>query len=234
MIRCIAIDDEKLALDLIEDNIRQIPFLELVKRCKNAMEAIDGLRAGDIDLIFLDIELPGLSGLQFLKSLPIKPMVILITAYDNYALEGFNLDAIDYLVKPVSFERFLRSCNKAYDYFLPRKKLQDIPERDYMFVHVEYNQVKLNFADIRYIEAMKDYIRIHLMNEKPVVTRQSMKSMEEKLPPKDFVRVHKSYIVAVSKIQAIKRGLLVSGNHEIPMSDSYKPNLDVQLGLQPE
>jgi len=237
MMHCIAVDDEKLALDLLEDNIKQIPFLKLVKRCKNAMEAMDVLKRERVDLMFLDIQMAGVTGFQLLKSLSVKPLTIMITAYDNYAVEGFNLDVVDYLVKPVSFERFLKACNKAYDlYQLQHRQLfsNSIIQRDYFFVNVEYNQVRINNDDIVFVEAMKDYIRIHLANAKPVLTRMSMKAMEEKLPVHQFARIHKSYIVSLPKISAIKRGLVVVAQHEIPLSDNYKANLEALLGLQPE
>ncbi len=237
MMHCIAVDDEKLALDLLEDNIKQIPFLKLVKRCKNAMEAMDALKHEKVDLMFLDIQMAGVTGFQLLKSLSVKPLTIMITAYENYAVEGFNLDVVDYLVKPVSFERFLKACNKAYDLFqLQQKQLHSnhTIQRDYFFVNVEYNQVRINNDDIVFVEAMKDYIRIHLANSKPVLTRMSMKAMEEKLPAHQFARIHKSYIVSLPKISTIKRGLVVVAQHEIPLSDNYKSNLETLLGLQPE
>lgn len=234
---CIAVDDEKLALDLLEDYIKQIPFLKLVKRCKNAMEAMDVLKREKVDLMFLDIQMAGVTGFQLLKSLSVKPLTVMITAYDHYAVEGFNLDVVDYLVKPVSFERFLKACNKAYDlYQLQNRQIFSgtTVQRDYFFVNVEYNQVRINNDDIIFVEAMKDYIRIHLANSKPVLTRMSMKAMEEKLPVHQFARIHKSYIVSLPKISAIKRGLVVVAQHEIPLSDNYKSNLEALLGLQPE
>src|SRR5882724_750255 len=193
MLRCIAVDDEPLALDLLEDNIRQIPYLQLEAKCKNAIEAIEILRRENIDLIFLDIQMPGLTGLQFIQSLTVKPMIILITAYDQYALEGFNLDVIDYLVKPVSFERFLKACNKAWEF----SKLKNHnaksadgsnAELDYFFVNAEYSLVKVVMDDIILIEGLKDYVKIHLANNKPLIIRISMKSIEEKLPGKKFIR----------------------------------------------
>jgi len=229
---CIAVDDEKLVLDLVVDNIKQVPYLHLVKACKNAMEAIDVLQKEKIDLIFLDIQMPKLSGLQFLQTLQQPPMIIFITAYEQYALEGYNLNVVDYLLKPVSFERFLKACNKAKELYDLRneKSVNTITNEespDYIFVHVEYNLVKILFADILFIEGLKDYIKIHLASStKPILTRMSMKAMEEKLPADKFTRIHKSYIVAADKISVIKRDLIVIGNHEIPVSDFYKENLN--------
>jgi DNA-binding LytR/AlgR family response regulator len=228
---CIAVDDEKLVLDLVVDNIRQVPYLHLVKACKNAIEAIDVLQKEKIDLIFLDIQMPKLSGLQFIQTLQQPPMIIFITAYEQYALEGYNLNVVDYLLKPVSFERFLKSCNKAKELYDLRndKSTTTINEEstDYIFVHVEYNLVKILFADILFIEGLKDYIKIHLASSnKTILTRMSMKAMEEKLPADKFIRIHKSYIVSADKINVVKRDLIVIDNHEIPVSDFYKENLN--------
>jgi DNA-binding LytR/AlgR family response regulator len=233
MLNCIAVDDEKLVLDLLVDNIRRVPFLHLVRRCKNAMEASEALQNEMVDLIFLDIQMPGLNGLQFLESLPKPPMVIFITAYKDYAFEGFNHQAVDYLLKPVSFERFLKACNKAHDLFnLQSKPLQKDPLPDYFFVYVEYNQVKIMIPDILYIEGMKDYVKIFLSNnQKPVMTRMSLKSLEEKLTGHQFVRTHKSYILSAKKITAIKRDLVCIGAIELPLSESYKTDLEKMLSL---
>ncbi len=225
MIRCIAVDDERWALDLLVDNIKQVPYLELAGRCKNTREASELLHAEKIDLIFLDIQMPGLSGLQFIQTLPDPPMVILVTAYEKYALEGFNLSVVDYLVKPVPLERFIKACNKAKALFDLKAKSHTTasPEADHIFVNVEYTLVRVNFNVIKFIEGLKDYIKIHLLSSsKPVITRMSLKAIEEKLPEKSFVRVHKSYIVAVDKITSIKRDHVCISEDEIPVSESYK------------
>lgn len=227
MIKCIAIDDEKLVRELLEDNIRQLPFLQLIKTCKNAFEAYEILEKEQIDLIFLDIQMPGLNGLQFLQSLPHPPMVILVTAYGQYALEGFDQQVVDYLLKPFSFERFLKACNRANEWF----RLQNSPNHSNaglpdFFVNVEYTLVKIVAADIDYIEGLKDYIKIHLSTaEKPVLTRMTMKAMEEKMPPNTFVRTHKSFLAAVQKITAVKRDVVCIGTKEIPVSGFYKDHL---------
>jgi len=229
MMRCIAVDDEKLVLDLLVDNINQVPYLQLVKACRNAMEAIEILQQEKIDLIFLDIQMPKLSGLQFIQSLQQPPMVILITAYEKYALESYNLNVVDYLLKPVPLERFLKACNKAKKLFdLGKEKplVEKEQSADHIFINVEYTLVKILFADILFIEGLKDYIKIHLApSSKPILTKMSLKGMEEKLPAGKFVRVHKSYIVAADKITIIKRDLVYLGNNEIPVSDFYKENL---------
>jgi two-component system, LytTR family, response regulator len=232
MIRCIAVDDEPLALALLQDNIRQVPDLELVATCSTAMEALTALNRTEVDLIFLDIQMPGLTGLQLLQSLSVRPMVILITAYEKYALEGYNLDVIDYLLKPVPFERFLKACNKAIDFY--RLKNNSLPgisgHADYFFVHAEYGLVKIIYSEIRVIEGLKDYLKIHLGDSKPLIIRMSMKSIEEKLPPGKFFRIHKSYIIAIAYITAIRRNSVFLGELELPLSDLYKDDLMRQIG----
>lgn len=233
MLKCIAVDDEKLVLDLLVDNIEKIPFLQLVRRCKNAMEAAEALHEEEVDLIFLDIQMPGLNGLQFLASLQNPPMVIFVTAYKEFALEGFNLNAIDYLLKPVSFERFLKSCNKAYElYNLQKKPVAKGETQDYFFVYVEYNLVKVSIPEILYIEGMKDYVKIFIDGStKPIITKMSMKSMEGKLSGHRFMRTHKSYIVSAAKVTAIKRDLICIGSVELPLSESYKSSVEKTLSI---
>jgi len=230
--KCIAVDDEPLALALLQDNIRQVPGLELVASCSTAMEALKVLNEQEVDLIFLDIQMPGLTGLQLLQTLSVKPMVILITAYEKYALEGFNLDVIDYLVKPVPFERFLKACNKALDFFRLKKGVaaesQGWP--DYFFVNAEYGLVKIVFSDIRLIEGLKDYLKIHMSDAKPLIIRMSLKSIEEKLPPGKFFRIHKSYIISVNHITTIRKNSVFLGELELPLSDLYKEDLMREIG----
>jgi len=220
IIRCLAIDDEPLALDLLEDNISKVPYLHLVAKCEDAMEAMKVMQTESVDLIFLDIQMPGLTGLQFIQTMAQKPMVILVTAYEKFALEGFNLDVTDYLVKPVSLERFIKACNKALEYFTLKTK--DNAGLDYFFANVNYSLLKVVFADIMWIEGLKDYIKIHLRSSsKPVVTRMAMKSIEEILPSQKFVRVHKSYIISIDYVTAVRKNTVFIGAAEIPVSDSY-------------
>lgn len=232
MMKCIAVDDEPLALALLQDNIRQISSLELVASCSTAMEALGILNQTEVDLIFLDIQMPGLTGLQLLQSLAVRPMVILITAYEKYALEGFNLDVIDYLVKPVPFERFLKACNKAIDYYRLKKNVpgEPISWPEYFFVNAEYGLVKIVFSEIRLIEGLKDYLKIHIGDTKPLIIRMSLKSIEEKLPPGKFFRIHKSYIISLSHITAIRRNSVFLGDQELPLSDLYKDDLMREIG----
>jgi DNA-binding LytR/AlgR family response regulator len=226
MLNCIAVDDEKLVLDLLADNIRQVPFLNLVATCRNAMEAAAVLQTQEVDLLFLDIQMPGLSGLQFLQTLNNPPMVIFVTAYREYAFEGFSVNAVDYLQKPVSFERFLKACNKAHDLHNLQQKTTTTP-RDYFFVYVEYNLVKVIMSEILYIESMKDYVKIFInSSNKPVITKASLKAMEEKLSGHRFVRIHKSYIVSVDKITSIKRDLVEIDKIQLPLSESYKAEVE--------
>jgi DNA-binding LytR/AlgR family response regulator len=226
MMRCIAVDDEKLVLDLLVDNISQVPYLHLVKACKNAMEVIELLQHEKIDLLFLDIQMPKLSGLQLIQTLQHPPMIILVTAYEKYALEGYDLNVVDYLLKPVSFERFLKACNKAKELFDLKNETVIEQSPGHLFVNVEYTLVKISFADILFVEGLKDYLKIHLASSpKAVLTKMSLKAMEEKLPAGKFIRVHKSFIVAMDKVTVIKRDFVCIGNQEVPVSEFYKENL---------
>lgn len=236
--RCLAVDDEKLVLDLLVDNIRQVPYLTLAKTARNAMEAVEILQNERIDLLFLDIQMPRLSGLQFLKTLPDPPLVILVTAYDKYALEGFELNVVDYLLKPVSMERFLKACNRAHELFELKYKTPvaitpaALPD---FFVNVEYSLVKIVAADVAWVEGLKDYVKIWLSSaDKPVITRMTFKALEEKLPEPAFVRIHKSYLAAAQKITAVKRDFVLIGTTEIPVSEHYKDNLRKILNIAPD
>jgi DNA-binding LytR/AlgR family response regulator len=231
IIRCLAIDDEMLALDLLEDNIKKVPFLELVQTCKSAMEAMEVLRNRPVDLLFLDIQMPDISGIQLVKSLQHKPLVIFTTAFSKYATEGFDLDVIDYLLKPYPFERFLKAVNKAYEYLELRNRntnqrhAMDVGDSPaFLFVKADYKLHRINLSDILYVEGLKDYVKIYT-GEKPLITQMSMKAIEEKLPPDDFIRVHRSYIVAFNKIDSIQKHMLNIGNKEIPVSEHYRDQL---------
>lgn len=232
MLRCLAIDDEPLALELLEDNIKQVPYLELSGKCSNALDALKFLQQQPVDLIFLDIQMPGLTGLQFIQSLTQKPMIILITAYEKFALEGFNLDVIDYLVKPVPLDRFIKACNKALElYNLKKRKPEALTaEPEYFFVNVEYSLQKVEFADIQWIEGLKDYIKIYLRSStKPVVTRMSMKGVEEQLPVTKFLRIHKSYIISIAAITSVRKTSVFIGEAEFPVGENYKEALNTLI-----
>jgi two-component system, LytTR family, response regulator len=236
MLRCIAVDDEPLALELIEDNISKVPYLQLVAKCSNAMEAIKVLQEQTVDLIFLDIQMPGLTGLQFIQSLNEKPMIILITAYEKFALEGFNHDVVDYLVKPVSLDRFVKACNKAWELYQLKSKPKEAAAgktAEYIFVNVDYSLLKVVIDDIMWVEGLKDYIKIHIRNSsKPVITRMTMKSVEELLPDNRFIRIHKSYIAAMNFITAIRKTTVMIGSLELPVSDTYQEKLMKLTGKQ--
>jgi DNA-binding LytR/AlgR family response regulator len=223
MMNCIIVDDEPLARELMEDNVSKVPFLKLLKTCSNGFEAIEVVQNEKVDLIFLDIQMPGITGIQFLQSIKNPVMVIFITAYEKYALEGFNLDVVDYLLKPVSFDRFLKAVNKANELFSLRSKTETTGiSSDFLFVHADYNLVKINLAEVTHIEGLKDYVKIFITSStRPVITRMSMKSLEELLPSKRFMRVHKSFILSLEKIISVRKGRIKIGTVEVPLSDSY-------------
>ncbi|HEU0065042.1 MAG TPA: LytTR family DNA-binding domain-containing protein [Flavisolibacter sp.] len=231
MLRCIAIDDEELALELLEDNISKVPYLHLVGSFSNPLEAIKCLHEQKIDLVFLDIQMPGLTGLQFIESVQPKPMFILITAYEKYALDGYSLDVVDYLVKPVALERFMKACNKAKELHLLKSRGIQEKEQPYFFINVDYSLLKVVFSDIMWIEGLKDYVKIHLKSSnKPIVARMSIKALEEELPVSMFVRVQKSYIVSKEYVTAIRKNSVFIGNNEIPVGDNFKEALDKLTG----
>jgi len=222
---CIIVDDESLARKLMEENIRHLPFLEIVGICKNPFEAMQVLQEKTVDLMFLDIQMPGMLGTQFLQSLRTKPMVIMVTAYSNYAVEGFELDVIDYLMKPVSVERFTKAAMKALEEKQKLLALQSpepkITDEEAFFVHVEYALVKVPVRDISHVESMKDYVKIFLTTaKKPVITKSTLKAIEERLPAPKFLRVHKSFIVRLDKIDSIRSQTIFIGEHEIPVSET--------------
>ena len=226
---CIIVDDEPLAQQVIEDYAITIPYLTVIAKCSSAFEAFDVLRNKKIDLIFLDIQMPNVTGIDFLNSLEYKPMIIFTTAYSEYALDAFNLNALDYLVKPIPFDRFLKAVNKAFDYYNLKNKNPELtkensgpaPEK-FILVKSEYHTQKIDLNDITYIEGLKDYIKIHLFNSKPVVTLNSLRNMAEKLPSDQFVRVHKSYIVALTRVDSISRNRIIIGDTYIPIGDNFK------------
>lgn len=230
-IDCIAIDDEPLALDIIRDYAHKIPFLNLVSTFDNAMESLEYLKHHKIDLLLLDIQMDDLTGIQLLNVIKQKPMVIFTTAYDKFAVQGYELDAIDYLLKPISFERFLRAVDKAYDRLIPRveqvvvdsspKQPSNHVSDDYMFVKTEFHLEKVKFSDILFVEGMGDYLLIQTQAGR-IMTLQNFKKIEEVLPQGQFQRVHKSYIVAMDKINKIERNRIYINQKIIPISDTYK------------
>lgn len=219
MMKCIALDDEPLALEIIADFAAKAPFRMELTAFTNASRALGFLQQEPVDLIFLDIKMPDITGIQFIKSLKRPPMVIFTTAYEEYALDGYNLDVVDYLLKPIPFERFIKAVTKAEEYrsiVAPRP-----PETDYIFVKTEYRIIKINLEDILYIEALKDYIKIYTAHQ-PILTLKSLKSFESRLPKDKFMRVHRSYLVAMNKINSVERNTVMIANQSIPISEGYR------------
>ncbi len=228
--RCIAVDDEPLALRLLEDNIKKVPFLELVGLCADAFEAMQFLAENQVDLVFIDIQMPGLNGLQLVNSLENRPMVIFVTAYKQYALDGFDLAVVDYLLKPVSLERFIKACHRAKDLFELKQSKTKHPGQiasDYFFVNADYSQIKVVFADILWIEGLGDYIKIYLKSTpKPLVVRTSIKNIELDLPSNKFIRIHKSFLLALDAITAIRKNSIFISTKEFPVGELYRENID--------
>jgi DNA-binding LytR/AlgR family response regulator len=225
-IKCIAIDDEPLAVKKMAGYIQKIPFLELVAECRSAFEAMNILSKGNIQLMFIDINMPEISGMEFVKSLTNKPYIVFTTAYSEYAVEGFEVDAVDYLLKPITFSNFLKAANRVKNLIeLTDSNQKEVVRAtaDHLFVKSEYKVVRIELCDIKYIESQHEYIKIHLIKSKAVMTKLSMKSIEEQLPPDQFMRVHRSYIVNLSKIQVVERNRIVfDGKIYIAVSEQYK------------
>ncbi len=222
-LNCIIIEDEMPAMELMVDNVHKIPFLNLLACCKNTFEAGEFLLIGNVDLIFSDIEIPVVSGIQFIKSLQNPPLIVLTTAYEQYAVEGFELEVIDYLLKPFSFDRFLKAVTKAQHQYNLRNGhiLQNLTE-EYIYVYSEYKELKIALGDIIYIEGLKDYVKIYLVNHKhPILTRLNLKGMGAKLPKIAFCRVHNSYIVPLAKITSVQKTKIYLSDKTIPVGASY-------------
>ncbi len=230
MLNCIAIDDEPLALKLLEDNILKIPYLTLVATCRNAFEAMNVLQEKPIDLIFIDIQMPGLTGLQFISTLENKPLVIFITAYKQYALESYDLAVVDYLVKPVALDRFVKACNRAkelHELKMVKQQVAAPAPVDYFFLNADYSQVKIQFSDIIWMEGLRDYVKIHLKSSgKPILFRTSLKALEPELPLAKFIRIHKSFIVSVESITSVRKNSLFIGDMELPIGETFREAVD--------
>ena len=228
--KCIIVDDEPLAQQILEDYINHIPFLNLEKKCSSVFEALDVLQKTNIDLIFLDIHLPNVSGVEFISSLDTKPMFIFTTAYSEYAIEAFDLNAVDYLLKPIPFKRFLKAANKAYQIFSTGRKVKreelienTESEHDFIMVKSDYKSVKIQLNQILYIEGLKDYVKIYIQGEeKPVITLNSLKKMADSLPSSHFLRVHKSFIINTNKIKSVTKNRIIIHDKWIPIGDNYK------------
>ncbi|MCC3158249.1 LytTR family DNA-binding domain-containing protein [Hymenobacter sp. 15J16-1T3B] len=230
-LRCLITDDEPFARKGLQRYVQQLPFLELRGLCADAQELAAHLQQEPVDLLFLDIEMPGRSGLDFLRALPEpRPQVIFTTAYEQYALAGFELDVLDYLVKPISFERFVRAAGKAYDYFRLRRAAPAEPAPGYVFVKAEGRLEKVTVADIRYVEALENYVVVHLPGRR-LITHSTLKALLARLPAGALVQTHKSYAVAPAHIDSLAGNTLRLGPDEVPISKLLRAQVLAQLGL---
>jgi len=225
-ITCSIVDDEPMALNLVESYVEKTPFLDLKHKFSSAIEAMEVLKNNPVDLLFLDIQMPDLTGIEFSKMLSKDTRVIFTTAFDHYALEGFKVEAIDYLLKPFDYAEFLAAANKANTWFeLVKGKRESIlsKEKEFLFVKSEYKQLRVKLADVLYFEGLKDYIKIWLKdNPKPILTLMSLKSLEEELPETQFMRVHRSFIVSLHNIDVIERSQIIINQQRITVSEQYK------------
>lgn len=223
MIKAIAIDDELPALKVIESFCSKITFISLEKTFNKPNEALKYVGKFPVDLLFLDINMPALTGIEFYKSVKQTTMVIFTTAYSEYAVDGFNLSAVDYLLKPFTFERFAQAVNKAQEYFNYQHQ-KESDELKYLFIRADYSLHKIAIDDLVFIEGLDDYLKIHIQNSKPIVARMTIKAMLEKLPQKDFIRVHRSYIVPFKRIESVRNKIISLAGEEIPIGASYEKN----------
>ncbi|MFR9534789.1 MAG: LytTR family DNA-binding domain-containing protein [Rikenellaceae bacterium] len=221
MISCIVIDDEPLALEQIERYVSDTPILELKGSFDSAAKALDFLRQNSVDLLFVDINMPRISGLEFVEALPFDVKVIFVTAYREYALEGFALDAADYLLKPLSYASFLKSVEKVHNRYFNRT-LDDKRDRDYIFLRSGYRTIRVNFSDILYIESKREYLDIVLSDGQIITTHGSLGSMEEKLPRDRFIRVHRSFIVNLDEVKVMERNSIIFGKQYIPVNEQAR------------
>lgn len=226
---CVIIDDEPLAADLLAAYAAKTPFFNLNGTYNSAISAIKDLREHPADLIFLDIQMPELSGTEFARILPKESKIIFTTAFSQYAVEGYKVNAIDYLLKPISYEEFLRAANKALDWFASTRRNETCLKDRFMLVKSDYKLVKVSLDDILYIEGLKDYVRIFLANGEKIVSLMNLKKLEDFLPHPEFMRTHRSYIVHMNKITLIERLRIVFGDTYIPISDSYKEEVMAYL-----
>ncbi len=242
-IRCLLVDDEPLALDVLESYIARIEGLELAGRCENALQAFDVVQSQSVDLIFLDIQMPRLNGIEFLKTLQAPPKVIFTTAYRDYAIEAFELDVVDYLLKPIPFHRFLKAVSKVFT-LIQNKSPQPLPiapavsaeesqplqGQENIIVRADKKMIKIALDDIQYIESLKDYVIIYLPNRR-IVTKQKISYLEQKLPDGAFLRIHRSFLIAINKIQAFSPNHVEINNQELPIGRSHKSEVAKVLGI---
>lgn len=219
--RCIAIDDEPLALTILKEYVSKVPFLEMSKTFTNPTEASQYIQNAKPDILFLDIQMPEIKGIDFIKTLAYKPIIILTTAYSDYALEGYNLDVVDYLLKPIPFDRFLQAINKATRLIEQITHVDNSEGKNFIFVKVGYKSIKINLEDILYIEGLKEYVTIYTNGQK-VLKLESLKNLEKILPENKFFRVHKSYIININKVKAYYGNTLEIDNKSVPVGRAYK------------
>jgi len=227
MIKVVAIDDEPLALQLVKGYIEKTPFLELAGSFDNPVDAVVYIKSSDVDLVLLDIQMPDITGTELARVISGGPKIIFTTAYEKYALEGFRLDAVDYLLKPFSYAEFLKAVQKAQNFIeLKTKQLPSLEvKNDFLFIKSEYKIRRINFSEINYIEGLRDYVKIFLTEEKkPVLSLSTLKALEARLPENRFMRVHRSFIVSLEKVKVIDRNRIVFGEVRIPVTDQYKEN----------
>ncbi len=229
MIRCVIVDDEPLARDILETYVDDNQNLELVAKCKNAKEALDVVTKEQVDVLFLDIQMPDVSGINLAKSLKNPPLIVFTTAYDQYAIDGFEVSAIDYLLKPISPERFNVAVEKVK--YIMETRPDSSSKDEYMFVRADYQDVKISYSDILYVEGLKDYVKI-VTKEKRIITLLNIKGILAKLPEKQFIRVHKSYIVALDKVDSVKSGFVIIGEKEIPVGLTFKDEFKKRMNLK--
>jgi len=224
MINCLLIDDEPLALQLLEDFIKKTPYLKLAGKFEEPLQALPILESQQIDLLFLDIKMPDISGIDFFKSLVNKPQVIFTTAYSEFAIDGFELKAMDYLLKPVSFEKFITACNRVKEY-LDFKNLKEIKNQDYFFINVSHKLHKIFYDDILYLEGYKDYTKLYLSSSNnPLLVLHNLKYFEDMLDKKEFIRIHRSYIIPIRKVNTASRKSVTIQTNLLPVSDNYRDN----------
>lgn len=223
MIQAIAIDDEIPALSIIQHFCERTGFIQLEKTFNQPTEALKHLRKFPVDLVFLDIHMPSLSGIDLYKAVQQDTMAIFTTAYSEYAVEGFNLNAVDYLLKPFTYKRFLQAAEKANDYYNYLREKEKTKEQ-YLFVRADYTLVKINIAEIVYIEGYDDYLKIHTVNQKPVITRMTLKNILEKLPSQQFIRIHRSYVVPLRRVESLRNKVVTLGELKLPLGSSYEEN----------
>lgn len=224
-LNCLIIDDEPLAVELLASYVKKTPFLNLCGTFNSAIAAIKEVKDNTPDVIFLDIQMPDLSGIEFARVIPSKTKIVFTTAFNRYAIDGFKVNAIDYLLKPISYDDFLKSANKVLEWFTMTRKHESLRKNRFIFVRSEYKLIQIKLDDILYIEGLKDYVRIYLENGKPIMSLMNMKKLEEYFPTPEFVRTHRSYIVHMNKIDAVDRLRIVVGDTYIPVSESYKNNI---------